>query len=62
MLWLECLTIKRIRISDIKNKWNKGCHPGTNLVKGGNANWLDSFRKTCLDINITLVIYELSVV
>jgi len=54
--------MNRIRINDIKNEWNKGCHPGTNLVKGGNANWLDSFLKTCLDINITLIIYEFSVV
>jgi hypothetical protein len=45
------------RISDIKNEWNKGCHPRTNLVKGGSANWLDSLRKTHLDIKITLVIY-----
>jgi hypothetical protein len=44
-----------LRISDIKNEWNKGCHPGTNLVKGGSANWLDSFCKTRLDINVTLL-------
>jgi len=57
MLWLGCPTMNRIRISDVKNEWNKGCHLGTNLVKGGSANWLDSCRKTCLDINITFVIY-----
>jgi len=42
-----------IGISDVRNEWNKDCHPGTNLVKSGSAYWLDSFRKTCLDINFT---------
>jgi hypothetical protein len=56
-LRLGCLIVKRMRISDINNEWNKGCHPRTSVVKGGGANWLDRFHKTCLDINITLVIY-----